>query len=672
MARMYWRKRVKKTGINLSWSRKNGLGASLSLGSKNKKGLGWGWNSKSGFRVSLRGTGLYWTFGGSTNNNSKQSFDKDEKIAIKIVQESQKYKDQLAKLISELKTCILQFEQGLDFKNDLVNKAQQTIEYVIKASKETRHLYEKPFTLQASLSSDIEFAQKVFERYLKVVFYDKLNVLFEKYEKNLEANINNMDQLKKDYFTICELNFNQFDMNPNIQTLDKKDLEKTFNKLKIEVQELYLQTMLKLYFSNLLSSINSLYLKATDSLNKAQYLKESNSQIENLRIFLINHSRSKAILIYILEKDQERYLPKNLKEIEELFDLLSKDLVQNLYDEQIEVIFEIINQSLEVSEIQNNALSLNIIENILSLISKIQLEYQMIEEMKLNISLLLKGILNDCRDDLDAFAYENTLNILNFDFEVMNILFTNYYEKIYSPFHDKKTKVYELLNTMENSVQFEIEYLFDDILEVLHFILDKCVEYANIEIANFVIEIQSNNLNTYANIKSEISKKFILVDRVANLCLEIGKKINPHFDESPKSYYDLKKTKLLNKFEFIEDFYLYDKYQSTVSLESLKQDIEAFQDELILVDSFFFKNIKLKIRLNFFQKLFLSKEKKQILLNSKIKQEIENFDRKKLNQHLQSTFLIYKTYYILFLEKRSLLEENNFIMNNLKLTTLLK
>lgn len=668
MARMYWRKRIKKTGINLSWSKKNGIGASLSMGSKNKKGMGWAWNTKSGFRLSLRGTGLYWTFGKGPQNQSNKSFDKDEKVALKIEKESAKYIGQLEELSVTLKRYIEQYENNLDFDSNYVDKAQKVLDNVLAASKEVRFLYERKYTLEASLSSYISFTQRVFERYLKVVVCSKIDTLFYEYEITLDKNIDNIDILKSFYIKIKNLNFKQFDLYPNMQSGDKKDLEKIFNTLKVETENAYVEAILKKFFEVEVYSINSLFEEAKKASNKSHYLNASFSKIEKLKSLLIGHSRLKAFLVFILEIDEEKYLPKNSQVLVEAFDYLANELIQSFYDEHFEVVFEIIIKALETSNIQNNITSLNLIDNLLFLMSELKLENDVLQEMKINVSLLLKNILQDCRDDLDATACENIQNIFNFNLVSIESIFNTYYENIYCKFNQKGTNINSILCTLDKSTQFEIEYIFLDTLEVLQFILDKCVEYTNSELANFDIEIDSSNTKIYAKLKYEVQEKFCFVDQIINLCVKLGIKINPNFDASSKSYYELKKSKLLNKFEFLEDFYLYNKYESKeVSIDDLKEDIECFNDELLLVDSQFFNHVQRNIQLNFFQKLFMSKAKKQMLLSSNISREIKNFDMKILNQHLQSTFLIYKSYCLLYLNNKELLEINNLLVRYPKL-----
>lgn len=85
MAKAYWRKRVgsKSARTNFSYSQSRGFGASLSTGSRNKKGLGWNYNTKSGLTLSLRGTGLKLELGGGIQKPKRKGKSRAQRLAEK-------------------------------------------------------------------------------------------------------------------------------------------------------------------------------------------------------------------------------------------------------------------------------------------------------------------------------------------------------------------------------------------------------------------------------------------------------------------------------------------------------------------------------------------------------------------------------------------------------------
>lgn len=227
MANMYFRKRLGKgPKLNISHSKSNGFGASLSVGSKNKKGLGWNYNTKSGFTLSLRGTGIKWEFGGGIQGKkgekrSNQLLNKKEKLSREIIDNMEKIATEIEKMLD------YHSKQDADQINLKTNGIGTKINDIRNEIYQERFFYNEKFTLEDLLGKDFNHLQNEFSELITTILINARNILFNRYIKNLDGKI--------DYSLLI---VSLIDMSEAITKLSFKELDYTAEE-KEQIDTLY-------------------------------------------------------------------------------------------------------------------------------------------------------------------------------------------------------------------------------------------------------------------------------------------------------------------------------------------------------------------------------------------------------------------------------------------------
>lgn len=344
MARTYFRKRIGKgVRTNISYSKSNGFGASLSVGSRNKKGLGWNYNTKSGFTLSLRGTGLRWEFGGGIQGKkgttrSEQLEAKKNKLAHEILLQIE---DLSSKMVSLENTQDSSINTPLDIDVNMISNYINGIKNEINM---TRTFHNEEYNLIDLLQDDLIKLHEQFSALITSILISYRNALIHRYLKNLESTKINFSTLIVSLIDMRKVGSIDSFRLLNYDQKDQKKIDDLCQMLSAS-QLKELDNEIDYYLDIFAEHVGSRLIEIMDELDET--LLKSNDIKTNLMCANVIYSIVDFINVYFKNKASlfNKYKNEKIEFHNNLFYFRSK-IIEDAHDD----LFEFIENGYQVNE----------------------------------------------------------------------------------------------------------------------------------------------------------------------------------------------------------------------------------------------------------------------------------------------------------------------------------